>query len=144
MLNLVADLEIEGFKNFICAHYAFSDRDTPYWKYVANEVDYDMSTAELDNLFVRYSSEKHVVYEWLGDPSHNDGLRYVGAGMGFNPLNNHTLRLKRIQNGLSPIRDQHALYGASTEIDNWNQRMYDWCQTLPSSYQYQKQTIYKE
>ena len=144
MLNLVADLEIEGFKNFIAAHYAFSNKQTEYWKYVANEIEYDMSTAELDNLFVRYSSEKHVSYEWIGDPAHNDGLRYVGAGMGFNPLNNHTLILKRLQNGLSPVRDEFALQGAEQEIDRWNKEMYDWCMTLPSSYEYQKETIYKE
>ena len=65
MLNLVSDLEIEGFKNFIAAHYAFN-KQTEYWKYVANEIEYDMSTASLDNLFVRYSSEKHVSYEWIG------------------------------------------------------------------------------
>ena len=144
MLNLVADLEIEGFKNFIAAHYAFTQNCHPYWEYVANEVEYDMSTASLDNLFVRYSSEKHVAYEWVGDPGHNDGLRYVGAGMGFNPLNTHTLKLKRLQNGLSQVRDEFALHGAEQEIDRWNQEMYDWCMTLPSSYQYQKETIYKE
>jgi tryptophan halogenase len=144
MLNLVADLEIEGFKNFIAAHYAFSARETKYWRYVSDVIQYDFTTGALDNLFVRWASEKHVAYEFIGDPAHNDGLRYVGAGMGFNPLNNHTLRLKRLQNNLLPEVDQQELDTAELRIDEWNRTMLEWCNTLPSSYEFQKQTIYKE
>ena len=144
MVNLVCDLEIEGFKNFIAAHYAFSNRETEYWQYVANEVEYDFSTGALDNLFMRYASEKHVIYDFAGDPQHNDGLRYIAAGMGFNPLNNHTLTLKRLQNGLCPVEDAEDMLEAEHRFDEWDKEMYDWCMTLPSSYQFQKNTIYKE
>ena len=144
MVNLVCDLEIEGFKNFIAAHYAFSNRETEYWQYVANEVEYDFSTGALDNLFMRYASEKHVIYDFAGDPQHNDGLRYIAAGMGFNPLNNHTLTLKRLQNGLDPVEDAEDMLEAERRFDEWDKEMYDWCMTLPSSYQFQKNTIYKE
>lgn len=142
MLNLVNDLEIEGFKNFIAAHYAFSARETPYWQTVANDVEYDFTTASLDNLFVKYSSEKHVTYEWSGDQNYNDGLRYIGAGMGFNPLNKHTLKLTRLQNQLSEAADKIELDKAELLFDGWNKAMYHWCDDLPSSYEFQKQTIY--
>ena len=142
MLNLVNDLEIEGFKNFIAAHYAFSARETPYWQTVANDVEYDFTTASLDNLFVKYSSEKHVSYEWSGDQNYNDGLRYIGAGMGFNPLNKHTLKLTRLQNQLSEAADKIELDKAELLFDGWNKAMYHWCDDLPSSYEFQKQTIY--
>jgi len=144
MLNLVCDLEIDGFKNFIAAHYAFSQHDTAYWRHVANEIEYDFVRGALDNLFMRYASEKHVIYEFAGDPAHNDGLRYIAAGMGFNPLNKHTLHLKRLQNSLDPREDEENLIIAEERFDAWNKEMYDWCKTLPSSYQYQKETIYKE
>ena len=142
MLNLVNDLEIEGFKNFIAAHYAFSARETPYWQTVANDVEYDFTTASLDNLFVKYSSEKHVTYEWSGDQNYNDGLRYIGAGMGFNPLNKFTLKLTRLQNQLSEAADKIELDKAELLFDGWNKAMYHWCDDLPSSYEFQKQTIY--
>lgn len=144
MLNLVNDLEIEGYKNFIAAHYAFSARDTEYWQYVANEIEYDFTQGALDNLFMRYASEKHVLYEFAGDPAHNDGLRYIAAGMGFNPLNSHTLTLKRLQNSLDPRVDAEEMLTADLRFDEWDKEMYDWCKTLPSSYQFQKNTIYKE
>ena len=144
MLNLVNDLEIEGYKNFIAAHYAFSARDTEYWQYVANEIEYDFTQGALDNLFMRYASEKHVLYEFAGDPAHNDGLRYIAAGMGFNPLNSHTLTLKRLQNSLDPRVDAEDMLTADLRFDEWDKEMYDWCKTLPSSYQFQKNTIYKE
>jgi len=144
MLNLVCDLEIEGFKNFIAAHYAFSSRDTPYWLEVADHIQYDFSTGALDNLFMRYASEKHVIYEFAGDPAHNDGLRYIAAGMGFNPINKHTLTLKRLQNNLSPVHDQQEIDTAEIRFDEWNAEMYDWCSGLPSTYEFTKETIYKE
>ena len=144
MLNLVCDLEIEGFKNFVAAHYAFSDRKTPYWQSVSDDIQYDFTTGGLDNLFVRFASEKHVAYEFIGDRNHNDGLRYVGSGMGLNPLNNHTLRLKRLQNNLAPEVDEQELKTAELNIDEWNDKMLKWCNALPSSYQFLKETIYKE
>lgn len=142
MLNLVTDLEIEGFKNFIAAHYAFSARETRYWKEVSDHIQYDFSTGALDNLFMRYASEKHVLYEFAGDPAHNDGLRYIAAGMGFNPINKHTLTLKRLQNNLS--FDDDLVDTAELRFDKWNDEMYHWCSDLPSTYQFTKETIYKE
>jgi len=144
MLNLVCDLEIEGFKNFIAAHYAFSARQTKYWEEVSDHIQYDFSTGALDNLFMRYASEKHVIYEFAGDPAHNDGLRYIAAGMGYSPINKHTLHLKRLQNSLVPEVDEQEIATADLRFDEWDRDMYDWCSTLPSSYEFLKQTIYKE
>jgi tryptophan halogenase len=93
---------------------------------------------------MRYASEKHVIYEFAGDPAHNDGLRYIAAGMGYNPINKHTLHLKRLQNGLIPEVDEQEIATADLRFDKWDRDMYDWCSTLPSSYEFLKQTIYKE
>ena len=141
-LNKVCDLEIDGFKNFVAMHYSFSQRDTPYWKYVADRIEYDYTSGLLDNLFLRFASEKHVILSISGDPAHNDGLRYVGAGMGVNPINKHTMALSRLQHGISDEEYQNDLIDAELNFDNWNKSMYDWCNSLPSSYEFQKQTIY--
>ena len=80
----------------------------------------------------------------MGDPAHNDGLRYVGAGMGFNPINKHTFTLKRLREGkdTNPMADD--ILDAERTFDKWNEDLYNWCEALPSSYQFLKNTIYKE
>ena len=78
------------------------------------------------------------------DPAHNDGLRYIGAGMGFNPLNNHVGNSNDYRMGYPPVRDDFAIHSAEVEIGQVEPEDGDWCQTLPSSYHYQKETIYKE
>ena len=62
--------------------------------------------------------------------------------MGFNPLNKHTLKLTRLQNQLSEAADKIELDKAELLFDGWNKAMYHWCDDLPSSYEFQKQTIY--
>ena len=142
MVNLCADLEIEGFKNFIALHYAYSIRETDYWNFVSDEISYDFSTGLLDNIFTRMTSERHIAYEWIGDPSHNDGPRYVSAGMGFNPLTHHTLKLKRLEGNLTERNHLDYLKDDEDKIDEWNKFMYNYCSTLQTSYEYQRDKIY--
>lgn len=54
-----------------------------------------------------------------------------------------SMRIKRLQNNLLPEVDQQQLDTAELRIDEWNQEMLDWCNSLPSSYEFQKQTIYR-
>ncbi len=143
MMNLVADLEIDGFMTFISAHYAFSRREGKYWQTVADDISYNFTEGGLDNLFVKYSAEKHVSYEWIGDPAHNDGVRYIAAGMGFNPVCDHTLYLKRLMNNLSEDYDEFYLNEADRTFDEWRNRMYDWCKDMETSYEFTKRTIYE-
>ena len=111
-------------------HYSFSQRETPYWKYVADRVEYDYSSGLLDNLFLRFASEKHVILSISGDPAHNDGLRYVGAGMGVNPINKHTLKLFKLQQGISDEEYLDDMIVAEHNFDSWNHSMYNWCDGL--------------
>ena len=62
--------------------------------------------------------------------------------MGVNPINKHTMALSRLQHGISDEEYQNDLIDAELNFDNWNKSMYDWCNSLPSSYEFQKQTIY--
>ena len=96
----------------------------------------------MDNLFVKYSAEKHVSYEWIGDPAHNDGVRYIAAGMGFNPICDHTLYLKRLMNNLSEDYDEFYLNEADRTFDEWRKTMYDWTKDMESSYDYTLRKIY--
>jgi len=143
-LNIVCDLEIEGFKNFVSTHYSNSNRETAYWKFVANEIQYDFEVGALDNLNMKQAAEKYVVYDFMGDPAHNDGLRYVGSGMGFNPINKHTFTLKRLREGKDPSPTADDILDAECMFDKWNEDLYNWCEGLPSSYQFLKNTIYEE
>ena len=145
MINQVADHEIEGHKNFVAAHYAFSERKTDFWRTASEVVDYDFCGA--DNLFMRYGSHKYINFDFLtnlGSIEYNDGPRYCAAGMGFNPINKVTLPLSRMCNEIIPEEDEQALANAEKIIDEWHQHMLEYCETLPSSYEFLNQTIYKE
>ncbi len=145
MINQVADHEIEGHKNFVAAHYAFSERKTDFWTTASEVVDYDFCGA--DNLFMRYGSHKYINFDFLtnlGSIEYNDGPRYCAAGMGFNPINKVTLPLSRMCNEIIPEEDEQALANAEKIIDEWHQHMLEYCETLPSSYEFLNQTIYKE
>tara|TARA_R110002153_G_scaffold47973_11_gene135494 strand:+ start:7121 stop:8551 length:1431 start_codon:yes stop_codon:yes gene_type:complete len=57
--NETANDSIQVLSNFVAIHYGMSTReDTPYWKYVTNEIDYDKT----------------------GD---GDGITYIATGMGI-------------------------------------------------------------
>ncbi|AGH56986.1 tryptophan halogenase [Cyanophage P-RSM6] len=145
MINQVADHEIEGHKNFVAAHYAFSERKTDFWRTASEVVDYDFCGT--DNLFMRYGSHKYINFDFLtnlGSIEYNDGPRYCAAGMGFNPINKVTLPLSRMCNEIIPEEDEQALTNAEKIIDEWHQHMLEYCETLPSSYEFLNQTIYKE
>ena len=148
MVNLVCDLEIEGFKNFVASHYAFTARESPYWRAVSEDIDYDFTTGFNDNLFVRYASEKYVanevIYNGQTFDDHNDGPRYVAAGMGFNPICKHTLELNKIHNQTMTDLTPESMDEDERRIDEWNEEMYNYCMSIPTSYEFQKNTIYKE
>ena len=64
--------------------------------------------------------------------------------MGFNPINKVTLPLSRMCNEILPEEDDEALSKAEDIIDKWHEDMLSYCETLPSSYEFLKQTIYQE
>ena len=146
MINQISDYEIEGQKNFVAAHYAFSEREEPYWQTASDVIDYDFSGGA-DNYFLRHASHKYINFDFvspMGSIEYNDGPRYCAAGMGFNPINKVTLPLSRMCNEILPEEDDEALSKAEDIIDKWHEDMLSYCETLPSSYEFLKQTIYKE
>ena len=62
--------------------------------------------------------------------------------MGFNPVCNHTLFLKRLMNDLSEDYDEWYLNDAEDTFDEWKNRMYDWTKDMESSYEYTLRKIY--
>ena len=62
--------------------------------------------------------------------------------MGFNPICDHTLYLKRLMNNLSEDYDEFYLNEADRTFDEWRKTMYDWTKDMESSYDYTLRKIY--
>lgn len=80
--------QIIGFKEFISQHYALSMRnDTPYWKYVTEEITYSKGLEEFKLEVVSPSVElSYRLHRSRIFDSAMSGIVYIAAGMGYNPV----------------------------------------------------------
>ena len=75
------------FKTFIIEHYILSQReDTPYWKYVTNEMGGGVDI--LDNTLKvtrHYEEWINTIYSHHQVDESHRGALYIAAGMGYRP-----------------------------------------------------------
>lgn len=153
--NYAAEVELDMFKNFVSAHYALSHRnDTPYWKYVTEEISYRDATItdgkprslNSKTFFNYIESQMHI----LGTDGYfgpdNDGWNYILAGMGYNPLQTRWKRtLKKLsENNLSLQNKVDELEKNTDLLNKHFENTKSYIQTLPTTYEFLKQTIYKD
>jgi len=147
--NFVVRDQIEGMRQFLCQHYALSSRrDTPYWKHVTEEIEYDNVTAKFDkpihpdpttNEFVDLAYRLNHSKEF--DPGMG-GIPYIAVGMGYNPINSTDVLLRdgrffppRIPDYWKETKAKYEKHRAETQL---------FIDKMPSHYQFLKDNIYSD
>ena len=119
--NNSTDAMMDTYKNFVLAHYTLSQRtDTEYWR---------------DCLKVSTSKDSmNKIMKF--DSSENDGLLYIAAGLGNNPLNE-----KYVLQQISNDKNVDKLH------EQWQQHrktIMKWVDNQPTHYQFLKDNIYSK
>ena len=142
--NYSAEKLLESMKNFVTLHYTLSLReDTKYWRDATNTVEFlglpGLSTeASLHALqdyraFIEYIDKKAFNPDLIGE-----GTIYVSTGMGIRPFTETIFNDLADDERRLDVAEYHDGYCKS------NKSMLEWVDTLPSHYQYLKDTIYVE
>jgi len=151
--NYNAQLNMNGFRNFVSVHYKFSSReDTPYWKYQTREKDwwkpwndehnsedfYTWSVKSSGVMFTNFYEMLHFFHSaahvW---PKEYDGVAYIMSGMGYKPIGDYHLDILR--NSEDDDKSLDEIY------EVWRRHVYkitEEVKKLPSSYQFMKRHIY--
>ena len=139
--NLTANHEVNGYRDFVAAHFGLSSRcDTPYWKYQTQERSYVYpSTDDWDKVRVslfqqsfddNFAAAMYSQYHYQEWSPIMRGWIYIMGGMGYKPMSSYEYFSK-------PNPD--------AKIEGWllhRSKMEEYVKTLPSSYQFLKDTIY--
>ena len=151
---------IEGFRQFLCQHYALSSRrDTPYWKHVTEEITYDniISDHQSDPYGVRFRVNTFIDLAYqlnqareFGSGKH--GITYIAAGMGYHPMNSTDVLMSDSKLTSEDRFHQGGFMIAS--IDNWKEtkakyekhraKTQSFIDKMPSHYQFLKDNIYAD
>ena len=139
--------QILGFKDFISQHYALSCRnDTPYWKEVTGSVTYSgalTNVANLANIPHAIKSTSDLAFRMHRSRRFDQemgGIVYIAAGMGYSPVEPNFMRHE--DKRLLETPEQRKL-----TYDVWLKHRHDvlaYIQTLPTHYQFLKDTIYNK
>jgi tryptophan halogenase len=147
LFNFGFQEQIIGFKDFISQHYALSMRnDTPYWQEVSGSITYSQSMNSNVNLAgigpgAGSSSDLGFRLHRTRQFDNNmGGIIYIAAGMGYNPLEPTYIRYEDNKHRESP-EARKPVY------DNWlkhREEVLAHIATLPTHYQFLKDTIYNK
>ena len=139
--------QIIGFKDFISQHYALSMRnDTPYWKEVSGGITYSRRTTNLSNLGgfshdVASSSDLSLrLHRTRRFDNNMGGIIYIAAGMGYNPVDPKFVSFEDTRVFETP-EIRKIVY------DKWiehRDEVLKHIDTLPTHYQFLKDTIYNK
>lgn len=133
MFNTYCDYTLDGVRSFIETHYGLSMRqDTEYWRHVTAieyHNDYDVQQMEI-NIF-RQSNFNGLI----------GGMPYIAAGMGYLP----TYKFGRALPGSGELsmQEMEMFENINKEFKMFGDSLSSYIKTLPSHYEFLKQTIYK-
>lgn len=132
--------QISGFKNFISQHYALSMRnDTPYWQEVSEGIRYSTNMYNnTPNHNDPYADVAYRLHRSRGFSNDMSGIVYIAAGMGYNPTNNsRAIYMKDFNYEPEGISEK-----AWADWEAHRDEVLKVIETLPSHYQFLKDTIY--
>lgn len=130
------------FSGFIAGHFALAERDdTPYWKYVTEEIDYAMDKSLEWSWFNRIIKEIGIDEEWWR-VDHLDGSPFIMAGMGYNPISK--MRIEQFFTDAELENQYNKAKLLHNTLQDKFRREKEVAETLPTHYEFLKQTIYKE
>ena len=147
LFNFAFQEQIMGFKDFISQHYALSMRnDTAYWQEVSSGITYSGATNTNTNLsgigpFVGSGGDLGFRLHRARKFDNNmGGIIYIAAGMGYNPVESNFVKYEDRKHFESP-EQRKSVY------DNWlthREEVLQHIETLPTHYQFLKDTIYNK
>jgi len=137
--NGICQKTIRTFRDFVALHYAASGRtDTPYWRWATQKNVYapDMlgpdlkKDAGLENVIGGLTEYRMMEAE--------QGANFIMAGLGLRPVSTPEF-VKVKQKG-----DVEYLEEIKIEWSKFYTQLEDYIKTLPTTYEYLKNTIYKD
>ena len=139
--NYACQAHMDNFLRFVALHYKLTSRDdTPYWR---AQQDRDWFGVDMTGHYEHMKPQgvplksyerlhfNHTLFgSWPLYEGEGDGTYYIMAGMGYSPYGS---------GWVEKTDNLQHLY------DNWQekaQRSIEYVKTLPTSYEFMKQTIY--
>lgn len=146
--NYIVEGIMQGFKFFVSYHYTLSSRrDTPYWKYVTEEITMeprmnDPKFKELPNQVSEMATRLLQSHHVPGDPNMG-GMPDILVGMNTLPTN--TITIDIVKQILEGRQGQAPEFFSQQTQEYWNQKK-DYirriAETAPTHYEYLKENIY--
>lgn len=135
LFNNAVRKSMSSFSGFVAAHYALAEKnDTPYWKYVTEEIDYmDNSSKEWDYLINFLPSAGEIGPFWPNLSSASPSP-YIMAGFGWNPIE---------PNSEKESEEKAFCNKLKKDIENSKLSKKEYVNRLPNHYQFLKNTIYQ-
>jgi len=133
---------MQKFTSFIAAHYAMSERDdTPYWKYVTEDIKYTDDSSDEWKGLIDYVPEKITLYsDWSGETPRKNGMSFIMAGFGYNPITKMGIEMFYGEDNMnvpySRSKEIEQLISEEIELNK------DYINSLPTHYEFLKRTIY--
>jgi tryptophan halogenase len=140
IFNVSVRSVMQQFSGFIAAHFALSERDdTPYWKYVTEELDYtndDSTEWNVITKLIPLEVTKDINWNCFDNMS---GLPFIMAGFNYNPVTKFNLELwfKENVNWMVEFSEELKLNLEKEKEDNK-----EYIHKLPTHYEFLKNKIY--
>ena len=131
---------MQNFSGFVASHFALAERsDSPYWKYVTEELDYTDSAAE-EWQYLRWVTDNLGSSSSWGEIGVDSGVPYIVAGMGHNPITK-----RQVERMYGPnIEEAYTLAEeVKRDIASHKINQLKYMEELPTHYQYLKDNIYE-
>lgn len=135
--NFAVNDTMDGFKQFISTHYALSSRnDTPYWKEITKNINYDFSSRDIQegNVFTGLAYSLNMSNS-IGN--NVGGISYIVAGMEFDlvtPVDLITMKERlNIDTDFSYMRE---------EFDKKQEKLSLLVDLMPTHYEWLKEHIH--
>lgn len=141
--NYAVEIVLIGFRDFVSMHYALSRRtDTPYWKWCTQMNEYQPKL--FDEHVLRHGGYGTLLSNLsLSNtyPTDMQGATFITAGMGIKSIS--TLEMIRASYKFHKINFT-IMEKAKLNYEQYRRQTEDYIKTLPSSYEFLRDTIYTE
>ena len=144
IFNINVRKVMQKFSGFIAAHYALAERDdTPYWKHVTEDINYinDLSD-EWDQLTQYIPDTITNQLDFSGENGRRAGMSFIMAGFGYNPITPLSLQFYYGEQNMHIPYDRSETIKYMIESENKANKEY--IESLPSHYEFLKNTIYAD
>ena len=136
--NTLCRVNITKARDFVAFHYKCTARDdTPYWKHQQNFPWPDQDFGP--DFYWKVIKEHCIDHRWLSSPE-SDGILYILAGMGQKTYGR--VLLKSLEDVGYPPAKSANLQKLYDDYRMDVEDLDDYVQTLPTSYEFMKKTIY--